>query len=194
MLREVSVNSDRYTRAVRAFGRVVEVASPQEWTAQSPCEGWTARHVVGHVVAVQHSILATIDGRRAPMNPMKEPERHAGDDPAAAWRVASTAIEAALTDPDVLDRTVTTWRGEMTVDEMLRYNVGDTTVHTWDLASALRIDDTLEPDLVEAALEVYTPIADSMRGPNVFAEAVEVDRCADAQTRLLALVGRARTT
>ena len=77
----MTVNSARYERALHGFGAVVAQATPESWSAQSPCEEWTARHVVGHVIAVQHAIAATIRGTRPPMNPMKEPNRFAGDDP-----------------------------------------------------------------------------------------------------------------
>lgn len=188
----MTVNSARYERALQGFGRVVAQAGDSGWGAPSPCSEWTARHVVGHVIAVQHAIAATIDGTPPPMNPMKEPDRFAGDDPAAAWLEALATIRAAIASADISNQVVTMWRGEMTVDEMLGYNIGDTTIHTWDLATALGVDDTLDPDLVDAALELYEPIADTMRGPNVFADQVEVAAGADPQTRLLALVGRTR--
>lgn len=188
----MTVNSARYERALQGFGDVVAQASIDSWSAQSPCSEWTARHVVGHVIAVQHAIAATINGTRPPMNPMKEPDRFAGDDPAATWLDAAATVRAAIAGSDITDQVVTMWRGEMTVDDMLGYNIGDTTIHTWDLARAIGVDDSLDAELVHAALELYEPIADSMRGPAVFADLVEVDTAADPQTRLLALVGRHR--
>jgi uncharacterized protein (TIGR03086 family) len=188
----VTVNSARYERAVLGFGNVVAQGTAESWSAPSPCSEWTARHIVGHVIAVQHAIAATIEGVRPPMNPMKEPDRFAGDDPAATWLDAAATVRAAIAGADITNHVVTMWRGEMTVDEMLGYNIGDTTVHTWDLARALGVDDSLDADLVGAALELYEPIADTMRAPNVFADLVEVDTGADPQTRLLALVGRRR--
>jgi len=189
----VTVNSARYERALLGFGEVVAQASADSWTGQSPCSEWTARHVVGHVIAVQHAIAATINGNRPPMNPMKEPDRFAGDDPAATWLEAAATVRNAIAGSDISGQVVTMWRGEMTVDEMLGYNIGDTTIHTWDLARAIGVDDSLDADLVAAALELYEPIVDTMRGPNVFAELVHVDEDADPQTRLLALVGRSRS-
>ena len=191
-LHEMSMNSVRYSRAVNEFGDLVALGSSRRWDAPSPCSEWSARDVVGHVIAVQHAIVATIDGQRAPMNPMVDPGRHAGQDPAATWTVAVAAISAALDQPDVLDRIVQTWRGHVTVDEMIGYNVGDTTIHTWDLARALGVDDQLDADLVAASLAALEPVADAMRGPGVFGQAMFIDASADAQTRLLGLVGRNR--
>jgi uncharacterized protein (TIGR03086 family) len=191
-LDQVSDNLQRYIRAIDGFSRVVDGTDTSAWDAPSPCAGWTARHIVGHVVAVQHAIVATIAGEKPPMNPMVDPHRHAGDDPAQAWREAREAAVEATSTPGVLDRVVSTWRGMVTVDEMIGNNVGDTTIHTWDLAKAVGADDTLDPDLVEASLAMLAPVADGMRGPNVFGEAVIVDEDADPQTRLLGIVGRTR--
>ncbi|MCU1397977.1 MAG: hypothetical protein JWN62_1086 [Acidimicrobiales bacterium] len=186
----MSANRDRYLRAIAAFGATVEAIDPSRWDAPSPCTEWTARDLAGHVIAIQHSIVATIIGERSPMNPMKDPGRHAGTDPAAAWRAALAAIVAAVGDDSVLERVVTTWRGEVTVEKMLGYNVGDTTIHTWDLARAGGVDDRLDPDLVQAVLELYAPMADVIAGTRMFGDQLEVPAAADAQTRLLAMVGR----
>ena len=180
-----------FLRSIEAFGEVVAtVDDPAAWDLLSPCTQWSAGDIVGHVVAVQHAIAATIAGRRAPMNPMVQPRRHAGDDPGASWRAAADVVRTAIRAPGVLDQMVTTWRGHTTVASMLAYNVGDTTVHTWDLARAVGADADLDPELVGAALALYEPIAHTMRDPPVFGTAIVVDPAARAQDRLLALVGR----
>ena len=188
----MSMNSVLYSRAVSEFGRVVALGSGHHWDAPSPCSEWSVRDVVGHVIAVQHAIVATLGGQRAPMNPMVDPGRHAGPDPEATWAAAAAAVAAALDPPDVLGRLVQTWRGQVTVDDMIGYNVGDTTIHTWDVARALGVDDRLDADLVAASLAALEPVADAMRGPGVFGQAMFIDASADAQTRLLGLVGRDR--
>jgi uncharacterized protein (TIGR03086 family) len=187
----VDLDRQRFVRSIEAFGEVVAtVGDPDAWDLPSPCAEWSAGDVVGHVVAIEHAIAATIAGQPAPMNPMVRPRRHAGDDPGASWRAAADLVLSAISTADVLGRVVTTWRGETTVASMLAYNVGDITVHTWDLARAVGADAELDPTLVEAALALYEPIADTMRGPQVFGTAVVVDPSATAQDRLLALVGR----
>jgi len=187
----MSLNSERYLRAIEQFGRVVAAADPPLWDARSPCTEWTARDVAGHVIAIQRAIVATIAAERAPMNPMRDPGRHAGADPGAAWREARVAIEAAFHETDVLARVVSTWRGEVTVDDMLGYNIADTTIHAWDLARAVGGDDRLDTDLVEASLAALEqPVVESMRAVDAVAAAIRVPADADAQQRLLAMMGR----
>ncbi|HEY4333153.1 MAG TPA: TIGR03086 family metal-binding protein [Ilumatobacteraceae bacterium] len=187
----MSENLRLYTKAVDGMDAVVSQAGPGDWGKPSPCTGWTARHVIGHVIAVQASIEATARRQRPPLNPMENQDAHAGDDPAATWAAARAASLATLATPGILDEVVRTWRGEVTVDDMIGWNVGDTLIHTWDLARAIGANDRLDTELVAVATRIMTPYLDSVRGPNMFGPAYHVHDDADDQKRLLALCGRA---
>lgn len=186
----MSENLRNYTKALYGLDHVVRLAGPADWDRPSPCAGWTARHVLGHVNAIQRYYEASIDGKPPPMNPMENPDQHVGDDPAATWAATRDAMLARLDQPGVLHQIITTHRGEEPVDAVIGFNVADTTVHTWDLARALGVDDRLDPGLVERATSLLAPVADGFRGPMGFADRVTVDADADAQAQLLALVGR----
>lgn len=124
------------------------------------------------------------------VDPMERPDEHAGNDPYATWASARDDAFAALDRPGVLHRTIETWRGPATVDVAIGQNVGDTLIHSWDLARALGVDDRLDAKLVAHTLRVLEPIADGMRNSMVFGPLVAVRTDADEQTRLLALTGR----
>ena len=85
----MSDNLRWYTKALYGFDHVVRLAPVGGWDRPSPCEGWTARHVVGHVLAIQRYIEDAIQGRPPSMNPMVDPQLHAGDDPSGAWAAAA---------------------------------------------------------------------------------------------------------
>ncbi len=186
----MSANLRNYTKALYGFDHVARLVPEDAWGNPSPCEGWTARHVIGHVTAIQRWMESLIRGTEAPMNPMVDPDRHAGEDPYGAWSGARDGMLEALDHDGVLQREVTNWNGPQTVDFMVGFNVGDTTIHAWDLARAAGVDDRLVPELVEKVYAGFSRIADSMRGPMMFGEAAAVSDDADVQTRLLALVGR----
>jgi uncharacterized protein (TIGR03086 family) len=187
----MSDNLRWYTKALYGFDHVVRLAPADRWDAPAPsCPGWTARHVVGHVVAIQRSIEALAIGGTSTMNPMVDPQRHAGPDPAATWAATRDAVLEALDRPDVLGRTVTTFRGEETIDHALGQNLADTTLHAWDLARALGVDDRLDPGLVARIDAMLRPVIDAMRGPMRYGPAVPLAEPAGAQARLLALAGR----
>jgi uncharacterized protein (TIGR03083 family) len=54
--------ADRYRRLSGQFAGKVAQVSPERWNASSPCEGWTARDVVAHMVDV-HGIFLGLVGR-----------------------------------------------------------------------------------------------------------------------------------
>jgi uncharacterized protein (TIGR03086 family) len=179
-----------YTKALYGFDHVMRLVPDDVWSNPSPCEGWTARHVVGHVVGIQRNIIGYVTGVPADVNPMVDPDRIVEGDPAAAWADVRDTVLETLDHPGVLHRVVTTWRGEQVVDDVIGQNVVDTTVHTWDLAQAAHVDDRLDPGLVACAFARIAPMADQMRMPMVFGPRVDVADDVDAQTALLAVVGR----
>src|SRR4051812_12813653 len=50
LLPVMSESSDKYRRAITRFSDVVDSVPSDKWSSPSPCEGWTAAHVVGHVI------------------------------------------------------------------------------------------------------------------------------------------------
>ena len=82
--------------------------------------------------------------------------------------------------------------GTMTLEEAVdRFLCVDLVVHGWDLARASGQDDTIDPIEVEQAGQGVGHIDDSMlRQPGVLGPALEPPAGADAQTRLLAFLGR----
>jgi uncharacterized protein (TIGR03086 family) len=66
----------------------------------------------------------------------------------------------------------------------------DTLIHGWDIARATGQDTRLDPELVEACLPIAEQLTSQFRSAGVFGDNIQVKPDADAQTRLLALVGR----
>lgn len=186
----MSENLRWYTKALYGFDHVVRLAPADGWDRRSPCEGWTARHVVGHVTGVQRYLEALVRGQKPRVNPMVDPHLIAGDDPAAAWASARDSMLETLDHSGVLHRVVTSFRGEEEVDDLIGFNVIDTTVHAWDLARAFGVDDRLDPGLVQRATALALPVVDAMRSPMLFGDRVEPSDPSDPQAVLLAATGR----
>jgi uncharacterized protein (TIGR03086 family) len=186
----MSENLQIWTKALYGFDHVARLAAPDAWDRPSPCEGWTARHVIGHVLSIQRYFESLINGTEVTMNPMVDPHLHTGDDPYAAWAAARDGVLAAVDRPGVLHRVVQGFGGPTAVDDMIGFNVADTTIHSWDLARALGVDDRLDPACVARALANTEPAAPRLRASGMFAEPVDAAGDADPQVRLLALSGR----
>ena len=66
----------------------------------------------------------------------------------------------------------------------------DVLVHGWDVAKSTGQDTTLDPALVEACWAVVEPQLEMLVGSGAFGTEVEVPDDADAETKLLAVLGR----
>lgn len=177
--------ADRYRRLAGAFATTVAGVPGDRWASPSPCAGWTAQDVVGHVVDTQGMFLGFIGGSVGDAPAV-------ADDPAGAWRVASAAVQAALDDPAVATSTFQGFQGETTfeaaVDRFLNF---DLVVHRWDLARATGGDEHIDTEDAERVIAGAAGFGDMLRGPGVCGPEVAVAADADPATRMLAIVGRA---
>lgn len=177
----MSAIADRYATISAAF--TDRVRGVQDWTAASPCEGWSARDVVAHVVGVHRGLLAGPDGPTEP---------GADEDVVAAWTAATDGLRSALLDPERAGATLPSPFGPMPMEQLVgRLICTDTLVHTWDLARATGQDEQLDADAVAGAYEGLKPLDAMIRNPGFFAAKIETPPGADLQTEFLGFLGRA---
>ena len=176
--------ADRYRKVAAQLTDRIEAVPDDAWDNPSPCEGWKARDVVGHLVDSAAMFLGRA-GVTMPDHPS------AADDPKAAWITARDAVQAALDDPEVAGREYETPMGTSTLAQGIGFfGIGDVVVHTWDLARATGLDERLDPDEVHLLFEAMEPRDEMMRQGTAFGPRVPVPDDADEQTKLLAFVGR----
>ena len=53
----------RYRIAAHGFDATVKAVTPQQWGLQSPCEGWTARDIVSHIVTEHNGQIRVEDNQ-----------------------------------------------------------------------------------------------------------------------------------
>jgi uncharacterized protein (TIGR03086 family) len=115
----------------------------------------------------------------------------ADDDPLGAWLALDGAIQAALADPERANATiVVNGAAHRFEDAVSTFCLGDVLVHTWDLARATGLDETLDPDEVHLLLAGMEPIDDVLRQSGHYGPKVDVPPDADEQQRLIAFTGR----
>jgi uncharacterized protein (TIGR03086 family) len=176
---------ERYTRIAGQFSDRVRAVPPDRWEAASPCDGWTARDVVRHLAewvpgffgdqGVGFGDVPSVDV-----------------DPVAAWNAVDAGLATALGDPRQASRMVENPFGPRTLAETVDLIVvPDVLVHTWDLARATGLDETLDVDQVRRMLEGMSSIPDDvLRGDGMFGPRIAVADDVDDQTALLAYLGR----
>jgi uncharacterized protein (TIGR03086 family) len=181
---------DLYGRAIRHLGDKVMAVADDQWTGSTPCSDWDVRALVNHLVSENAWIPPLLAGKAiADVGEALDGDLLGGD-PRSAWqRCADDAIRAVDQD-GALDRTVHISRGDVPGGEYVFEVLADLIVHGWDLARATGGDETIEPELLDAACSFYEPLVDLLRPSGAFGDHVEPPPDADRQTRLLAMLGR----
>jgi uncharacterized protein (TIGR03086 family) len=178
--------AERYRRVAARFSARVNEVPDGAWENPAPCDGWVARDVVRHLVEWVPAFLSAAGGPTLPAGPSVD------DDPAGAWAALDDGIQALLDDPTVLATTIThPMAGTHRLDDAIgMFFMGDVVVHTWDIARAAGLDETLDADIVHDMLVGMEPLDDMLRASGQYGPKVEVPADADEQTKLIAFTGR----
>lgn len=176
--------SDRYGRLADALAAKIASVRDDRWSSPSPCEGWTARDVVGHLIETQGMFLGFVGAELGDIPSVD-------DDPAAAWAAARAKTQSRLEDPELATVEFDGFTGRTTYEAAAdRFLSFDLVVHGWDLARAAGLDDRIDPDEVATVQAAAEAFGEAMRGPNAFGPEVDPPPGADAQQRLMAFLGR----
>jgi uncharacterized protein (TIGR03086 family) len=164
--------ADRFTATVEGTA---------DWSATSPCEGWSAADVVDHVVDTQRDFLGRFD--------LDLGARPSGA-PGSVWASHLSTVRDLVTG-DLCAQEYDGFFARITIGETLdRFYGFDLVVHGWDLGSSQGAPPTFtdtDMELMEAALAGF---GDHAYDDGVFKQPVDVPADADRQTRLLARMGR----
>lgn len=182
----------QYESANRPLTAVLDAVPADGWEAPSPCEGWSARDVVHHLVDTQRELLGThgVDLGEAP---------DLAADPAAGWREHARRVAEALADDAVPAVSFEGFFGPTTLGATLeQFYVWDMLVHRWDVARAVGAEpagagssvgffSAAELDLVEGGADGF---GEAIHMEGVCRPGVEAPADAAREVRLLARLGR----
>lgn len=165
-----------------AFTSAVEAV--HDWQAPSPCEGWSARDVLDHVLGTERDFLAAQALLSA------DAEADPGD-PVALWATHQREVTALLGEASIAQRPYEGAFGPTTVGALMVEFYGfDLVVHRWDLDRSQGREARLsahELAIIEAAVAGW---GEHAYAPGILARPVPVPEGADRQARVLALTGR----
>jgi uncharacterized protein (TIGR03086 family) len=162
------------TNAAMMAGRV----AGDQMTLATPCREWDVAALLEHMSGGAAYLMAAMgvpgDGLRWP-------------DPAVV-----TACAEALRRPGTLERRCMSPAGfEWSVAEAAGGTAMDQLIHTWDLAVAVGADRRLDPEVVDAVMEMFLPqMPEIGRQSGLVGPEVPVPPGASAQDRLLGAMGR----
>ena len=166
------------------LGAVVAAITPDQLDCQTPCDEFTVRGVLEHMIGGATAFAAAYRG--------EEPAEPDLRDPLESFGPVLGELVAAISAPRALDRTIQAPFGQVPGDVFARFVVLDGLVHGWDLATATgQAYDP--PDELVAAVDAFAQEAiDPIRDGKTFADAVEPAAAASPIERLANYTGRRR--
>ena len=177
--------ADRYRRLNGRLTDLIRLVPAANWSAPSPCEGWTALDVLHHLVETECAMLDRV--ALAPGDAVDV------GDPVAAWPIVAGLMQQALDEPGTAETAYEGFFGpttfEATIDQFYSFDIA---VHTWDIARAAgqRAFEAIPDDEIERAQVAVAGFGEHARVPGILGPEVAVAGDADSQTRLLGLLGR----
>jgi uncharacterized protein (TIGR03086 family) len=182
--------AELHSGALDATRGIIAGVRQSQWAAPTPCAGWDVRALVNHVVS--GNLWA---GELAAGKTISEVGDHLdgdalGADPRGAYDASAKAAAAVFAIPGALTAPCAVSYGPVPGAVYAGHRFIDVLIHGWDVAVATRQDAKLRPVLVDACLDIVAPQAELLRASGVFGDEIELADAGDAQSRLLAMLGR----
>ena len=177
---------------VPLLGSLVATVEVADLDLATPCESWTTRDLLNHVVGGALMFAGAFEG--GPIHDIsgRMPDV-VGDDPAAAFAAAVERFGAATQAPGAMDRVFALPWATMPGRTFLRFVAFDLLVHAWDLATTLGTEiEVPEPLVHEIDLFARRVLDPWTRDGVNFAAPTPISDAAPAVERLAAFAGRTR--
>lgn len=179
----ITALDDSYARAAKVIAGVDKT----QFALSTPCAPWDVRATLDHLVGT--TWMFTLVNQDQAVG--EETGGIGDDDPVDALTTAATANLTAWRTPGAFDGDRTFPFGTFPADAAAMMNLSEVVVHTWDIATALGADATIDPTVAQMVYGFYRPMSlDPYRAHGAFGPEVAVDADAQPADRLLALLGR----
>lgn len=156
-------------------------------TLPTPCSQWDIRATIDHLIGATWMFALVNQGQAVG----EDAGDIAGRDPIVALTDAAAANAASWRIPGAFDGERTLPFGTFPADAVAMMNLSEVVVHTWDVASALGADATIDPAVAAMLHNFYRPISlDPYRAHGAFGPEVPIDSNAPPADQLLSKLGR----
>ncbi len=174
--------AENYRRLSATFDSTV--AAVEDWDAQSPCEEWTARDVLEHVMTTEVDFPTKV-------GLSIERSVDATADPVGAWHEVRDGLQAILDDPSKAELEYE-GLGETTTlaDSADRFLAFDLVLHRWDIGRAAGLPVEIPADDIAFGNAFLDTMGQMFYDYGASKPALPVADDASAQDKLLARAGR----
>jgi uncharacterized protein (TIGR03086 family) len=156
-----------------------KVAGITDLDGTTPCDEWSVRDLLNHMLATQHYFLSAAKGEDASPPGQTPPELLSGD-PTSDFREAVRDVVATYSQDGAIEKT----------GPALGIAFADMLLHGWDVARATDQDTTMPDGLPAAAYDVIHGRFTDEQRKGVFKPGFPISEDATPQQRLLAYTGR----
>lgn len=175
-------------RILPAVSEVVEGIRPDQLDDPTPCDQFSVRDVLDHMMVLGGRFAYAFRGEEAPEITTPAVD---GSVPVKDFRSAMDELLDAVRSPGALERSVSAPFGEVPGETFARFVAFDGLIHGWDLSRATGQDYAPDPEAVAAidefARQALTP---DMRDGDTFAAEATPPAGANPLERLIAFSGR----
>jgi uncharacterized protein (TIGR03086 family) len=186
----MSSPSDQLQFQTTTLRALVAGVKPDQWDNATPCDKWTVRDVVNHIVGGGHMFATSFAGNTVEMPDGEMPDM-VGDDPLAALDGALSAFEAAADTPGAMDNMVVLPFATLPAQVALDIAKFDLLVHCYDIASATRQPFDPPAAVTDEGYQIAQMIVSpDMRAAGTFGDEVAAPPNATSLQRMLAFSGR----
>jgi uncharacterized protein (TIGR03086 family) len=179
-----------FLRGLDVFHGVVRQLSAEDWQRDSPCQGWRALDVLGHLGHCIEGGLLLLQGGQPDWTPADPPGAIVEGTPVAWWDDIASRARKFVEEVN-LAREVDTPMGKSNLLAGLSFPAIDLYVHGWDIAKSAGSDLEIPADVIEFAHAVIEPLPyERVRGPRHFGDPRPVADDATEPEKFLAWIGR----
>jgi uncharacterized protein (TIGR03086 family) len=179
-----------HDEALASTRRYVAGIGADQWDAPSPCDGWSVRELVNHIVGGNYWASELARGRTIDEVGDRLDGDLLGEAPLDAYDESGGAASAAFHMPGAMEAPCAVSYGPVPGEVYAGHRFLDVLIHGWDVAAATGQDTRLPPELVEACWAVVEPQKELLVGSGMFGTDHDVPAGAGRQDALLLLLGR----
>lgn len=176
--------------AVEGLVANVERIGDDQWHLPTPNTEWDVRALVEHLVGGTVWVAPLMRGETIAEIGDRFSGDLVGDDPKGAFRRAAAGAMAAVDEPGAVGRTVDLSRGPAPAADYILERIADAGMHTFDLARALGLDETIDSRVVAYGRQLLAKVGDEWRRYGALGPVTPTEPGADEQTLFIAESGR----
>jgi uncharacterized protein (TIGR03086 family) len=177
-------------RALQATQRIVAGVRADQMHDPTPCPDWDVHDLLNHLVSGNLWVRPLVEGETIEDVGDRLDGDHLGGSPLMAYEASAAEADLAFSDELSMSTLCAVSYGPVPGAVFCSHRFIEVLIHGWDLAKATGQDTTLDPELVEACLELVEPEREVLAASGAFGTPHEAPPDADPQTRLLAYLGR----